>query len=254
MYGDILFFSWFSNVSGIIGEGKTMRNIFLPKGNHTITLTVTDKNGLDSHSSISILVKIDFNLTDYDNDDMPYGWEIEHGLDPSDGRDGSTDMDADGLSNLLEYEIGTNPNQKDTDFDGIKDVDEVYKYKTDPNNPDTDNDGYNDNIDAYPNNPTKWDKEVELPDKTEPEDKNGEDSTWIIAGAALITILMVVIILFFLFIRRKKKPKIDKKPQSIAETKKQIQQQKIHQKPTQSAQQLKNLNSPPFQPPIPPQS
>jgi fibronectin type 3 domain-containing protein len=254
VYGDIIFFSWFSNVSGKIGEGKTLRNIFLPEGNHTITLTVTDKLGISSHSTIFILVKINFNLTDYDNDNMPYGWEIEHGLDPSDGSDGVTDLDGDGLENSKEYEKGTDPKAKDTDFDGINDIDEIYKYKTDPNNPDTDDDGFNDNIDAYPNDPTKWKSEDELPDETYPEDKKSDDSTWIITGAAIALIIIVVIILFFLLIKRKKKTMIEEEPQSAAETEKQIQQQIIHQKPTQPPQQPQNFYYPPFQPPPPPQS
>jgi len=44
VYGDKLTYTWFSNVSGRIGQGA-LRNLSLPEGMHTITLNVSDTSG-----------------------------------------------------------------------------------------------------------------------------------------------------------------------------------------------------------------
>ena len=44
-----------------------------------------------------------------------------------------TDTDHDGLADVIECQIGTNPLEKDTDIDTISDGDEVLNYQTDPN-------------------------------------------------------------------------------------------------------------------------
>lgn len=50
------------------------------------------------------------------------------------------DSDGDGLDDVREDELGTNPNRKDTDRDGLTDGQEVKKYRTKPLKPDTDRD------------------------------------------------------------------------------------------------------------------
>ena len=62
---------------------------------------------------------------DDDNDQMPDVYEIKHGLNPKDPNDAQGDLDKDGLSNLLEYIFKTDPNNPDTDGDGISDGKEV---------------------------------------------------------------------------------------------------------------------------------
>lgn len=59
-------------------------------------------------------------------------------------RDTNRDSDGDGLSDDQEKKLGTDPNKADTDGDGLKDGDEVNKFKTDPKSADTDKDGVND--------------------------------------------------------------------------------------------------------------
>ena len=83
---------------------------------------------------------------DTDNDGMPDGWEVKYGLIPirlSNTNDALTDKDFDGLSNLQEYQLGTNPTKVDSDGDNILDGEEV-SLGTDPNSQDSDTDGVSD--------------------------------------------------------------------------------------------------------------
>lgn len=57
---------------------------------------------------------------DSDADLMPDGYEVQNNLNPL-VDDASLDGDEDGLSNLAEYQMGTDPNDSDTDNDGLLD-------------------------------------------------------------------------------------------------------------------------------------
>src|SRR5207247_6173725 len=60
----------------------------------------------------------------------------------------SEDPDRDGLTNLQEFQEGTDPNNPDTDADGLSDGDEVNIYHTNPLLPDTDGDGIPDGVEV----------------------------------------------------------------------------------------------------------
>lgn len=83
-------------------------------------------------------------LTDYqevfitETDPLKYDSVIK-GISDSD-----IDVDDDGLSNIQEIELGTDPRKSDTDNDELSDSDELNIYNTDPLKPDTDADGIND--------------------------------------------------------------------------------------------------------------
>ncbi|MFO7870281.1 MAG: hypothetical protein R6V03_02480, partial [Kiritimatiellia bacterium] len=79
---------------------------------------------------------------DFDEDGMVDWWERENFGDVSPAAEG--DEDGDGLSNLEEFEAGTDPNNPDSDNDGLTDGQEVHTYRTDPLSPDTDGDGAGD--------------------------------------------------------------------------------------------------------------
>lgn len=71
---------------------------------------------------------------------IPDSWAIAHGLNPADPLMPFEDKDRDGLTNLQEFQAGTDPNNPDTDGDGLSDGDEVNKYHTNPLLADTDGD------------------------------------------------------------------------------------------------------------------
>ena len=68
------------------------------------------------------------------------------------GIDEDRDTDGDGLTDVNETNIhNTNPSLADTDGDGLNDGDEILNESTDPNNPDSDGDGLNDGTEVLVN-------------------------------------------------------------------------------------------------------
>src|SRR3972149_4854007 len=113
------------------------------------------------------------------------------------GGSGNTDKDMDGLIKKIEKEIGTDPENPDTDGDGLKDGEEVNNYKSNPLNADTDGEGLNDGdeVNKYKTDPLKTDTDVDglydgeevMKHKTDPlkKDTDGgsvDDLTEIIRG------------------------------------------------------------------------
>jgi hypothetical protein len=81
-------------------------------------------------------------------DGIPDDWKVAHGLDPNDPYVALEDPDHDGLTNLEEYQYGTDPQNPDTDGDGLSDGDEVHVYHTNPLLWDTDGDGISDGVEV----------------------------------------------------------------------------------------------------------
>lgn len=61
------------------------------------------------------------------------------------------DKDTDGLTDIEEGKLGTDPQKSDTDGDGLLDNDEIKIYKTNPLKFDTDGDGKNDGYEVRRN-------------------------------------------------------------------------------------------------------
>lgn len=109
----------------------------------------------------------DYLETDADNDTLPDAWELRYGLNRQNAADAGLDSDSDGLSNMQEFTLGSNPTAADSDNDGMPDGWELqygfnllsnkdaaedadndqlsnqreFALGTLPNNPDTDADG-----------------------------------------------------------------------------------------------------------------
>ncbi|MGJ8639760.1 MAG: sulfatase-like hydrolase/transferase [Opitutaceae bacterium] len=96
---------------------------------------------------------------DSDNDDMPDNYELANELNPNDASDRDISSDEDSLTNFEEFTLGTDPQNPDSDNDGLDDDDEVNGSlnpwvsgiqsvppgdPTDPLNADSDNDGVDD--------------------------------------------------------------------------------------------------------------
>jgi parallel beta-helix repeat protein len=95
-------------------------------------------------------------VTDTDGDGLADEWEMAHfgNLDQGPG----DDPDFDGLVNLDEYIRHSDPNDPDSDDDGLQDGDEVHVYGTDPADADTDNDGLSDGDEiSAGTEPLDWD-------------------------------------------------------------------------------------------------
>jgi len=117
-------------------------------GNYILKAMLT-AGGLKSIKETTFTYSL--SLFDSDRDGMPDEWEIDHGLDPNNPADANLDHDNDGLTNLNEYQRGTNPKNKDSDNDGMPDGWEVT-YDLNPNvndaSADKDKDGFS-NLQEY---------------------------------------------------------------------------------------------------------
>lgn len=71
-------------------------------------------------------------LVDSDGDGLSDGWEWSSFADLSHGP--NEDYDLDGLTNLQEYQLGTDPKNPDSDGDLLSDGAEVFNYGSDPRN------------------------------------------------------------------------------------------------------------------------
>ncbi len=89
---------------------------------------------------------------DSDSDGLPDGWEYQWFAATSQSPTG--DYDGDRLSNLTEYQLGTNPRLKDSDADGLDDAMEVL-VGADPTAADTDLDLVCDGADSAPTDPNE---------------------------------------------------------------------------------------------------
>ena len=128
-------------------------------------LADTDEDGLTDGEEIAEIGTSPLSA-DTDSDGVLDGDEVAQGSNPLDGlagapaEEGATvdetpateptpagavaapgDSDGDGLEDVIEVELGTDPADLDTDDDGSTDGDEYYVHQTGTRNPDTDGDG-----------------------------------------------------------------------------------------------------------------
>ncbi|MHA2247570.1 MAG: hypothetical protein ACXADY_21660 [Candidatus Hodarchaeales archaeon] len=86
---------------------------------------------------------------DTDNDGLIDGLEGTRGSTSNHTHYANPDTDGDGLGDLQEILLNSNPRHPDGDHDMVTDGDEYFKYGTQPGNPDTDFDGLLDGEELY---------------------------------------------------------------------------------------------------------
>ena len=79
-----------------------------------------------------------------------------------------TDADADNIADDLEWDLGLDPGNADSDGDGVADGDEISIYRTDPSNWDSDGDGVSDGEELFgrKTDPLVWDEPAAQPDQS----------------------------------------------------------------------------------------
>lgn len=150
------FIGWFENKEEM--DWKNSFDFINTPINHDMALYAlwvdisqdTDQDGLSD--DLEKYIGTDISKNDTDGDGLSdYQEKVIFNYNPlekdsdNDGiNDGDEDHDGDNITNLKEYEIGTDPILLDTDNDGLNDFEELNTYKTDPVDSDTDKDGAND--------------------------------------------------------------------------------------------------------------
>ena len=84
------------------------KNVYSVSGVYTYYITVRDKVW-NEFKTVEKKFWVTRNIDDMDDDGIPDWWEERYGLDPMDPSDADSDLDGDGLSNLMEYKSGSNP-------------------------------------------------------------------------------------------------------------------------------------------------
>lgn len=115
---------------------------------------IGSEGGAASNGFLAVADLKVFAKTDVDGDNMDDDWERKHGLIVG-IKDDQEDPDEDGLTNFEEFQLVTDPQNPDTDGDGLNDGDEVHTHHTNPLSSDTDVDGLTDGeeINIYGTNP-----------------------------------------------------------------------------------------------------
>ena len=173
-------------VFGTLADGSQVALNYPDAGTTYISsnpaIATVDANGVItavSHGSVTVTARVEGatatiqiginTIVSTAGDGIPDDWKIAHGFDINDATIAGQDTDGDGLTNLQEFQLSTDPRNPDTDGDGVSDGEEVkrgtsplvadtdgdgltdgdeIRLGTDPLNPDTDGDGIPDGIEV----------------------------------------------------------------------------------------------------------
>jgi hypothetical protein len=172
----------------------------VPTGIHTIKIMASETWGNSTPLELTVDVLNPIGETDDDKDGLTYAEEITYGTNPE-----NADTDGDGLNDGIELDNSdgntTDPLLSDTDSDGLKDGSEdrnkngqVEPTETDPNNPDSDGDLTDDGEDEFPLDPTR----------AKGADKAQDRFYQLFAFAIIIIIVILVGIIIWILIKTKR--------------------------------------------------
>jgi hypothetical protein len=169
-----------SNTIEVEENSTNLKIRSLDAGNYPLSFLLSDEDGGELIWNWTMQVEEDYYF-DNDGDGLPRWYEIEHDLDDGDPDDASEDNDLDGLSNLAEFENGTEPDDVDSDGDGMPDAFEVEHDGLDPNTDDADGDLDGDGI----TNIQEFENGTDPTVAKDKDDENGDNT--------LLFILLIVI-------------------------------------------------------------
>lgn len=145
---DDIEFALSTNPNSADSDGDGLTDIFERDTSLTNPIKAdTDDDGLMDGVELNV-TNTNPLIADTDTDGISDGAEVEASLDPNDASDAGLDNDSDGLTNLEEFNAGTDTQNPDTDSDGLLDGLEVISYLTNPNSKDTDSDGLHDRFEV----------------------------------------------------------------------------------------------------------
>ena len=152
---------WFGNTSGALGQvvdGQTINSTIVsaPSAGTWYWRVDSYPDG-DPNGTPVVGQEFSFTIADTDGDGFPDTYELANtnpssniALNPED--DLENNEAGDGLTNVQEYQYGTDPNDPDTDDDGLEDGPEIagagLRPPTSPVDPDSDDDGLLDGVES----------------------------------------------------------------------------------------------------------
>ncbi len=150
---------------------------------------------------------IDDDRVDSDSDGIPDVYEVQKTfLSPSDPTDASEDEDGDGLTNVEEYNTGSDPELKDSDGDEMTDGWEVDNgfHPLDRSDAlqDPDGDGYT-NLEEFRANTDPLDAK----DKPTPADGGGDPTMILLIVAAVIVLIVIIAVTLIILKKRSQEEK-----------------------------------------------
>lgn len=171
-----------------VGPNNFQRGNYVHYTNLTSSVATLAVTNINTWSLGICAVQIIDRTLDADASGLPDWYELQNALEPGSAALAATDTDGDGLTNLQEYQRGTNLRLADTDGDGLSDGEEIA-LGTNPLNADTDGDGVSDGAEVngiLPSNPKVADSNTngvsdynELAQNRDPNYKPTSSSTFI---------------------------------------------------------------------------
>lgn len=156
----------YAGIGDMFYKRKDFANNFVPQDKYYSTIMVPMGAGIEIfvNKKLAVVLEAGYRIVNDKTDNYIYNngdsWATgKAGINIFLGSGDADDDDGDDLTNGEERKLGSNPENADTDGDGLKDGEEVKRYKTNPLQQDTDGDGLSDGdeVFTYKTDPAKSD-------------------------------------------------------------------------------------------------